>query len=155
MKNLYFSVCLALFFACFIHVSTAQPLQNDWNDNSSAQFTMDTVDDYGFEWPAWIFSHWVWEDEGNRESALQLIDSYLAHGIPVGAAIIDSPWETGYNTFVVDTALYPDPQSMIDHYHSKNVKILLWITGVINNDVQPLYDSIAALNYFMKANAAY
>lgn len=154
MKNLYFSVCLAFVFSSSIGVSTAQPLQNDWNNSSSAQFSMDTVDDYGFEWPAWIFSHWVWEDEGNRESALQLIDSYLEHGIPVGAAIIDSPWETGYNTFVFDTTLYPDPQSMVNYYHSKNVKLLMWITGVINTDVQPLYDSVAALDYFMKANAA-
>lgn len=152
MKNLYYSVCFALVYS--MQVSTAQPLQNEWNNNSSAQFTMDTVDDYGFEWPAWIFSHWVWEDEGNRESSLQLIDSYLAHGIPVGAAIIDSPWETGYNTFVYDTTLFPDPQSMVDYYHSKNVKLLMWITGVINTDVQPLYDSVAALGYFMKANAS-
>lgn len=154
MKKSYLSLCIVLLFTFSIRVVTAQPLQNDFTNTNSMQFTMDTVDDYGFEWPAWIFSHWVWEDEGNRESALQLIDDYLAHGIPVGAAIIDSPWETDYNTFVFDTALYPDPQSMVDYYHSKNVKLLMWITGVINTDVQPLYDSIAALGYFMQQNAS-
>ncbi len=120
---------------------------------SSAQFA-DTTDNYGFEWPAWIFSSWIWEDEGTRESAQQLMDDYLAHDIPVGAIIIDSPWETGYNTFVYDTTLYPDPQAMVDYFHAQNVKVLMWITGVINIDEQPLYDSIAALDYFMKANAA-
>lgn len=113
----------------------------------------DTTDNYNLEWPAWVFSHWIWEDEGTRQSAQQLMDDYLAHDIPVGAIIIDSPWETAYNDFVVDETLYPDPQAMVDYFHAQNVKILFWITGIINTNVQPLYDSIAALDYFMKQNA--
>ena len=114
----------------------------------------DTVDNYNLPWPAWIFSHWIWEDEGTSQSAMQLMDDYLAHDIPVGAIIIDSPWETGYNTFVYDTSLYPNTQAIVNYFHSKNVKVQMWITGVVNNDVQPLYDSIAALNYFIKHNAS-
>jgi alpha-glucosidase (family GH31 glycosyl hydrolase) len=100
--------------------------------------------------PDWIFKHWVWEDEGTTASARQLADDYLAHGIPVDAIIIDSPWETGYNTFDWDPGYYPDAQGMIDYFHSKNIKVLTWITGVINNDVQPLYDSLKTEKFFMQ-----
>jgi alpha-glucosidase (family GH31 glycosyl hydrolase) len=99
--------------------------------------------------PDWIFKHWIWEDEGTTASARQLADDYLAHDIPVDAIIIDSPWETGYNTFDWDAGYYPDAQGMIDYFHSKNIKVLTWITGVINTDVQPLYDSLKAENFFM------
>src|SRR5688572_5675530 len=78
------------------------------------------------QWPEWVFSHWVWEDEGTAASATALVDDYLAHDIPVGAIIIDSPWETGYNTFEWDETLYPNAQAMIDNFHSKNVKVLMW-----------------------------
>jgi len=121
--------------------------------NSNAQSASDTTDNYNLPWPAWAFTHWIWEGEGTTQSATQIADDYLAHDIPVGAIIIDSPWETGYNTFVVDDSLYPNMQNMIDYFHSKNIKTLFWITGIINIDVQPLYDSIAALNYFIKQNA--
>ncbi|HRG91106.1 MAG TPA: hypothetical protein PLW44_18915, partial [Chitinophagales bacterium] len=56
-------------------------------------------------WPEFVFHHWVWEDESTQQSALQLVDDYKARNIPVGAIIIDSPWETGYNTFDWDTNL--------------------------------------------------
>jgi alpha-glucosidase (family GH31 glycosyl hydrolase) len=105
------------------------------------------------EWPEWIFSHWVWEDESTQESAIQLVDDYLAKGIPVGAIIIDSPWETGYNTFEWDPALFPDPQGMIDYFHSKNVKVLIWITSAINTDMTEMYEFCRANDFFMKESA--
>ncbi len=113
----------------------------------------DSTDTYNLDWPAWVFSHWIWEGEGTTQSATQIADDYLAHDIPVGAIIIDSPWETEYNTFVVDDSLYPGVQGMVDYFHSKNIKVLFWITGIIDTNVHPLYDSIAALGYFMQQNA--
>ncbi len=100
--------------------------------------------------PDWVFKHWVWEDEGTTASATQLADDYISNGIPVDAIIIDSPWETGYNTFLWDNSLYPDAQGMIDNFHSKNIKVVTWITGVVNIDAQPLYDSMKAANFFMQ-----
>jgi len=104
-------------------------------------------------WPEWVFHHWVWEDESTQQSAIQLVDDYIAHDIPVGAIIIDSPWETGYNTFDWDTALYPDAQAMVDYFHSKDVKVLVWTTTAINIDVVDLWNYGDSMGYFMKANA--
>src|SRR6185295_13836424 len=67
--------------------------------------------------------------------------------------IIDSPWETGYNTFDWDNTLYPDPQAMVDYFHSKNVRVFIWITSAIDTDVHPLYDYGASQNYFMKKSS--
>lgn len=117
----------------------------DPNDTTYVQTTL---------WPKWVFQHWVWEGEGTTQSAKQLVDDYLAHGIPVGAVIIDSPWETDYNTFEWDSTLYPDAQGMVDYFHSKNVKVLCWVTGGIDTNVHPLYDYALSHNYFMKKDAA-
>lgn len=145
---------LIIVFAFSISLLQAQHNEAPAPGFSTAYDPSDTIDNYNLEWPAWVFSHWIWEGEGTTQSATQITNDYLAHDIPVGAIIIDSPWETGYNTFVVDEdSLYPDMQGMIDYFHSKNIKTLFWITGIINIEVQPLYDSIAALGYFMQQNA--
>lgn len=101
-------------------------------------------------WPEWVFHHWVWEDESTQQSATQHVADYLAHNIPVGAIIIDSPWETGYNTLEWDKTLFPDPKQMIDDFHAKKVRVVTWIVPGINTDVQPLYDDAKANNYFMQ-----
>lgn len=110
--------------------------------------------DFVAPWPEWVFSHWIWEDEGTSTSAKQLADDYLAHDIPVGAIVIDSPWETGYNTFEWDSSLYPDAKEMVDYFHSKNIKTLVWITGAVNTDLPELYQECKDKNYFMTKNSA-
>ncbi len=103
--------------------------------------------------PEFVFEHWVWEDESTQHSALQLVDDYKSHNIPVGAIIIDSPWETGYNTFEFDTSLYPDAHAMVDSFHARDVKVIVWITSAINTDQTELWHYADSLGYFMKANA--
>lgn len=83
--------------------------------------------------PAWAFRHVVWEDSLNTTvGAKRIVDGYLEHGIPVGAVMIDSPWSTSYNDFNWDSARYSDPESMIGYFKSKDVKVLLWLTGAVN-----------------------
>lgn len=151
MCRYYYLLCLITFLmfgGCKKKPEDILPPDNS-ADTSSIPGLVQTT-----PWPTWIWRHWVWEDESTQQSAQALVDDYLAHGIPVGVIIIDSPWETGYNTGIPDGNLYPDMKAMIDYFHSKNVRVVLWITGCLNIDVQPLYDSIARLDYFMKRNAA-
>lgn len=110
-------------------------------------------DDFVAPWPEWVFSHWIWEDEGTTNSARQLSDDYLAHDIPVGAIVIDSPWETGYNTFEIDETLYPNAKGMVDYFHSKDIRVLFWITGVVNTSSPELYQEAKSKNFFMKKNS--
>lgn len=104
-------------------------------------------------WPEWAFHHWVWENESTQESAIALVDDYLAHDIPVGAIIIDSPWETSYNSFVFEPSQYPDPEAMVDYFHSKGVRVFLWMVSAINVD-SPLYTQAADSGYFTQVDAA-
>lgn len=100
--------------------------------------------------PDWGFEHWVWEDESTQDSVMALVNDYLAHDIPVGAVIIDSPWATGYNTFEFDTTRFPNAKKMIDDLHAKNVKVMLWVVPAINTDVTPLYTQAKDKSYFME-----
>lgn len=104
-------------------------------------------------WPEWTFNHWVWEDESTQESALALVEGYRSRDIPVGAIIIDSPWETGYNTFDWDSSIFPDPVGMIDELHAQEVRVFLWIVPAINIDETDLYAYAAERDWFMKRNA--
>jgi alpha-glucosidase (family GH31 glycosyl hydrolase) len=103
-----------------------------------------------FEVPDWAWSHWVWEDESTQQSALALVDGYLERDIPVTGVIIDSPWATGYNTFEWDAALFPRPQEMIDEFHRKGVRVLLWIVPVVNAGVEPMYSEARERGFFMQ-----
>jgi alpha-glucosidase (family GH31 glycosyl hydrolase) len=107
---------------------------------------------YDRVWPEWTLKHWVWEDESTQESALALVDGYLARDIPVSAIIIDSPWETGYNTLDWDTERFPDPQAMIDELHAQDVHVFMWIVPAINTDVA-VYDELAEKGWFMQSDA--
>src|SRR6266511_5720398 len=50
--------------------------------------------------PRWVYEPWVWEDEeNNADAVIALVDSYLQRDVPVGVVIVDSPWQTNYNTF--------------------------------------------------------
>ncbi len=89
--------------------------------------------------PKWLIGHIVWEDSINTQTAaLDLIQQYKKHNVPVSGIIIDSPWELSYNDFNWDTARYPEPEKMIASFKKENVKVILWLTGCINitaNDV--------------------
>ncbi len=87
--------------------------------------------------PAWVFDHWVWEDDENTEDAvLKMIDGYEKHGIPVGAVILDSPWSTEYNNFIVDEKKYPDFKKFVDKMHAKGIKVVLWVTAIVNESYE-------------------
>lgn len=146
-KTLLLSLLAATAFYC---TSCKKECKNPLPDNKNT----DTAYVQTTPWPKWVFQHWIWEGEGTTQSAMQLVDDYLANGIPVDAIIIDSPWETAYNTFEWDTTLYPGAQQMIDYFHSKNIRVLLWITGGIDTNLHPLWDYARDHDYFMKENAS-
>jgi hypothetical protein len=99
-------------------------------------------------WSEWAHTHWVWYNESTQDMVTELVDDYLANDIPVGAVIVDAPWETSYNDFVWDTSLYPKPKEMIDYVHSKGVRILLWMTSVIDTG-SLLYETAQNSGYLL------
>ena len=60
--------------------------------------------------PPWALECWVWEDDHNTEEyTLELLKGYEEHDIPARTVLIDSPWSTRYNDFIVDEQRYPTP----------------------------------------------
>ena len=104
--------------------------------------------------PKWVYEPWVWEDHENTQTATwDLVNDYLDRDIPVGAVIIDSPWEnpkdTGYNTLEFDPILYPDPQTLITDLKDIGVHVIMWITGVIVPE-SPNYNFACENGYFVR-----
>ena len=105
--------------------------------------------------PAWAFRHIVWEDEKNTtQAAEELTRLYLEHQIPVGGIIIDSPWSLSYNDFTWDTDRYPDPAAMIAGFKQKGIRVILWLTGNVNQKCKDTkeqksstYDEAVASNF--------
>jgi alpha-glucosidase (family GH31 glycosyl hydrolase) len=113
--------------------------------------------------PRWAFEPWVWEDETNNAGAVrELVDGYRGHGIPVGAVIIDSPWQTNYNTFEFGPN-YPDPAGLISELHARGIRVLLWATGFVNvssvdgpeRGKASLYDEAYAAGYLVDGGQTY
>jgi alpha-glucosidase (family GH31 glycosyl hydrolase) len=113
--------------------------------------------------PRWAYQPWVWEDETNTERAVrELVEGYQTQAIPVGAVIIDSPWQTNYNTFQFGPN-YPDPAALIRDLHARGVKVLLWATGFINvssidgpeRGKATLYDKAHEAGYFVERGAIF
>jgi alpha-glucosidase (family GH31 glycosyl hydrolase) len=97
--------------------------------------------------PRWVFEPWAWEDNDNTANALrELVNGYFEHGIPLGTVIIDSPWQTNYNTFEFGPN-YPDPAGLIGELHTRGVKVLLWSTSFVNVRSEDGPDRGKAANY--------
>jgi alpha-glucosidase (family GH31 glycosyl hydrolase) len=103
--------------------------------------------------PRWAFEPWAWEDNTNtRQSTESLVAGYVSRQIPVGAVIIDSPWETTYNTLAWDATRYPSPQAMIAGLHAQGIKVVMWLVAFVDTDA-PQYPTVVGQNYGVNRGA--
>jgi alpha-D-xyloside xylohydrolase len=90
--------------------------------------------------PRWAFRPWISKDISSGDDTRAFIAGFRDRDIPVGAVVLDSPWETQYNTFVVNEARYPDFPGMVDELHAQDIKVVLWTTQMVNRtsyDLEP------------------
>jgi alpha-glucosidase (family GH31 glycosyl hydrolase) len=82
--------------------------------------------------PRWAYEPWVWEDEENdADATVALVDGYLQRDIPVGVVIVDSPWQTNYNTFEMAPE-FGSPERLISRLRDRDIKAIFWATGFLN-----------------------
>ncbi|MEO1272209.1 MAG: TIM-barrel domain-containing protein, partial [Myxococcota bacterium] len=81
--------------------------------------------------PRWAFEPWISKDISDGPDTYAFVDGFIDRDIPVGAVVLDSPWETQYNTFIPNEERYPDFDQMIVDMHARDVKVVLWITQMI------------------------
>jgi hypothetical protein len=92
-------------------------------------------------------AHFVWLSSNDQSltpaANFALLDGYAARNITVGAIDIDSGWATGFNTFVPRPELYPDFPGFISSVHARGVRVILWMTSMIDTDSPNFAEAVA------------
>jgi alpha-glucosidase (family GH31 glycosyl hydrolase) len=82
--------------------------------------------------PRWAFRPWISKDISNGDDTRAFVDGFRTRDIPVGVVVLDSPWATHYNTFIVNDARYPNFPQMVDELHAQDIRVVLWTTQMVN-----------------------
>ncbi len=82
--------------------------------------------------PRWAFAPWISKDISTGADSREFIDGFLARDIPVGVLVIDSPWETNYNSYIPNETRYPKFAEMVADFRAKGVRTVTWITAMVN-----------------------
>lgn len=87
--------------------------------------------------PYWGFAPWVSRDY-HRDDADVAEDVKKTRdlGLPGDVILIDSPWATGYNSYIFNPKQFSDAASMIKDLHAAAFKLVLWHTSWINNETK-------------------
>ena len=98
----------------------------------------------------WAHSHQVWLSAGSSQSQMRnMLDGYKSRNITVGALEIDSGWSTGFNNFVVDKTQFPAFQDWLDELHGRSLRVIMWMTSMINADSSNFADALSK-GYFVR-----
>jgi alpha-D-xyloside xylohydrolase len=102
--------------------------------------------------PRWAFRPWISKDISDGADTRAFVAGFRERGIPVGAVVLDSPWETHYNTLIPNEARYPAFADLVAELHAQDIRIVLWTTQMVNRtglDLEPGGDTYAgaAPNY--------
>jgi alpha-glucosidase (family GH31 glycosyl hydrolase) len=89
------------------------------------------VERFGFT-PRWAYQPWISKDISTGADTFDFVGGFEQRDIPVGVVVLDSPWETHYNTFVPNERRYPNFEAMVENLHGRNVRVVLWITQMLN-----------------------
>jgi alpha-glucosidase (family GH31 glycosyl hydrolase) len=90
--------------------------------------------------PRWAFEPWVSKDISDRDDTYAFVQGFLDRDIPVGAIVIDSPWDSQYTTFTPRPERYPEFARMVSDLHAMDVRVVMWTTQMVNQrsyDLEP------------------
>lgn len=84
--------------------------------------------------PPWAFALWKSRDVHHSADSVHAdVERLREYGIPASVLVLDSPWETGYNTFEVNRAQFPDPGAMFDRVRALGFEVCVWLTPFMND----------------------
>ncbi|CAF1379084.1 unnamed protein product [Rotaria magnacalcarata] len=84
----------------------------------------------------WAHYHMIWlhDSHTNQIDIQNMFNDYINNNIQFGIVNIDAGWTTDISTFVFDPKKFPTVRNMLDGFREKNVRIVLWMTSMINTD---------------------
>lgn len=83
--------------------------------------------------PEWAYGHWksrdVYEHQEDVEDDWR---GYRDNDLPLDAIVIDSPWETQYNTWRFNPHQFPDAPGLVRGMREDGVRTVVWVTPWVN-----------------------
>lgn len=121
------ALCFVLLVACRSSEPNQEPVKTDTCAAPEADLPEPKP-----HTPRWAFRPWISKDISDRDDTYAFVKGFEERDIPVGVVVLDSPWETNYNTFVPNPTRYGNFAGMIGDLHKKNIRLVLWITQMVN-----------------------
>ena len=85
--------------------------------------------------PEWGYGFWKSRDVyGHQTEVEDDFDGCHDNAIPLDALVLDSPWETQYNTWIPNPHQFPDFMGMVERFRAAGVRTVAWITPWVNLD---------------------
>ena len=85
--------------------------------------------------PEWGYGHWKSRDVyEHQDDVLDDFHGYERNALPLDAIVIDSPWETQYNTWEFNPHQFPDAPGTITRMRAAGVRTVVWVTPWVNLD---------------------
>lgn len=85
--------------------------------------------------PAWGYGFWKSRDVYQHRSDVENdLTGFRWHSIPLDAIVLDSPWETQYNTWRPNPHQFPDFAGMVARLREAGVRTVVWIVPWTNLD---------------------
>lgn len=122
MKSVWIGFSL---FAISCALNVGCPQEQDPNPNPPVE------EQRGYT-PRWAFRPWISKDISDAADTWDFVNGMEQYDIPVGTLVIDSPWETNYNTFIVNEARYPGFANMVQDLRERDIRTVLWVTQMVN-----------------------
>ena len=83
--------------------------------------------------PAWGYGFWKSRDVyAHQEDAEEDVHGCRWHDIALDAIVLDSPWETQYNTWEPNPHQFPDFVGMVARWRAIGVRTVVWVTPWVN-----------------------
>jgi alpha-glucosidase (family GH31 glycosyl hydrolase) len=130
--------------------------------------TIDELRDPPRHTPRWAFRPWISKDISDGPDTRAFVAGFQERDIPVGVVVLDSPWETNYNTFIPNPSRYPNFENLVDDLLADDIRLVLWVTQMVNEssyDLEtggdfydgesPNYREGARLNHYVNDGETY
>ena len=83
--------------------------------------------------PAWGYGFWKSRDVyEHQDHVLEDVHGCRWHGIPIDAIVLDSPWETQYNTWEPNPHQFPEFEPMVRRLREGGIRTVVWVTPWVN-----------------------
>jgi alpha-D-xyloside xylohydrolase len=85
--------------------------------------------------PEWGYGFWKSRDVyEHQDDVVEDFEGMTGHDIPLDAIVLDSPWETQYNTWQFNPVQFPDAVGLIRRMRADGVRTVVWVTPWVNLD---------------------